>query len=409
MKMDSNVFQTGGGAVGDGITDDSDAVQAVIDANVNNGRVVYFPSGNYVFFKTVKVHPGVKIAGEIWAVIMAGGTSTFQDANNPKPVLQVGDPGDIGDVEIIDLMFASKGAQPGAILVQWNIKEGSQGSAGMWDSHFRIGGTAGSNLQVIIDLFEPKFVSIQQSTYLQNDQCPRGQSAVDHCNGVHTLLHVTSTGSGYFENVWAWTADHDLDDNGQVSIYTGRGVLVRAIYRVFFSNIVLSNFFLLFIQIESSDGPVWLYGIQSEHNVLYQYQLINARNVFMTMIQSETPYWQPGPAAPLPYTPNPIFGDPTYSHCVAGDIKCPMSYAVRAANCSNIYMYGAGMYNFFSDYDQTCLETEDCQTSMVDLDNNRELYMYNINTKVKEIFTTFKMKYDDENNYFTIGCTQYGR
>lgn len=45
-------------------------------------------------------------------------------------------------------MFASKGAQPGAILVQWNIKQGSQGGAGMWDSHFRVGGTTGSNLQV---------------------------------------------------------------------------------------------------------------------------------------------------------------------------------------------------------------------------------------------------------------------
>lgn len=171
-KSITNIFQTGGGALGDGITDDSDAVQAVIDANVNNDRIVYFPSGNYVFFKTVKVHPGVKIAGELWAVIMAGGTSTFQDANNPKPVLQVGDSGDIGDVEITDIMFASKGAQPGAILVQWNIKQGSQGSAGMWDSHFRVGGTAGSNLQVIIDSFELKFVSISNQLYCSLNNVP---------------------------------------------------------------------------------------------------------------------------------------------------------------------------------------------------------------------------------------------
>ncbi|KAJ6645755.1 Glucan 1,3-beta-glucosidase [Pseudolycoriella hygida] len=329
------------GAQGNGIADDSNAVQAVINANVNNGKVVYFPSGTYVFFKTVKVPPGVRIAGEIWAVIMAGGTSTFQDANNPNPVLKIGEPGDVGDVEITDLMFGSKGAQPGAILVQWNIKQRSQGSAGMWDSHFRVGGTAGSNL---------KFAD-----------CPRGQSAVDHCNGVHTLLHVTSTGSGYFENVWAWTADHDLDDGvqqSQISIYTGRGVLI-----------------------ESLEGPVWMYGIQSEHNVLYQYQLMNAHNIFMTMIQSETPYWQPGPPAPMPYTPNPIFSDPTYGHCTPGDIKCPMSYAVRASNSSNIYIYGAGMYNFFSDYDQTCLHTEDCQTSMVELENVNNVHMYNINTK----------------------------
>lgn len=148
-----NSFHVAGGAQGNGITDDSDAVQAVINANAKNGKVVHFPSGTYVFFKTVKVPPGVRIVGEVWAVIMAGGASTFQDANNPKPVLQIGEPGDTGDVEITDIMFGSKGAQPGAILVQWNIKQGSQGSAGMWDCHFRVGGTAGSNLQVLIYLF----------------------------------------------------------------------------------------------------------------------------------------------------------------------------------------------------------------------------------------------------------------
>jgi glucan 1,3-beta-glucosidase len=259
---------------------------------------------------------------------------------NPRPVLKVGDPGQVGNVEICDIMFATKGAQPGAILVQWNIRQGSQGSAGMWDSHFRVGGTTGSNLQV--------------------PQCPRGQAAVPQCKGAHTLLHITSQASGYFENIWAWTADHDLDNHvaqGQVSIYTGRGVVV-----------------------ESVSGPVWLYGTQSEHNVLSQYQLTNANNVYMTMIQSETPYWQPGPRAPAPFTPNPVFSDPTYDHCNAADFRCPLSYALIAKRSSNIYLYGAGMYNFFNNYDQTCLNTEDCQSYMVSVENNSNFYMYNINT-----------------------------
>lgn len=126
----------------------------MINTNVNNGKVVYFPSGTYVFFKTVKVPPGVKIIGEVWAVIMAGGDSAFQNANNPQPVLQVGEPGQTGDVEITDIIFGSKGAQPGAVLVQWNIKQGSQGSAGIWDSHFRVGGTDGSNLQVNKSIYQ---------------------------------------------------------------------------------------------------------------------------------------------------------------------------------------------------------------------------------------------------------------
>jgi hypothetical protein len=330
-----------GGARGDGVTDDSVAVQNVINANINNGRIVYFPAGTYVFYQTVHVPPGVKIIGEIWSKIFAGGNSFFQNEEHPQPLLKVGEPGQVGDVEITDLMFGTKGAQPGAILVQWNIRAATPGSAGMWDSHFRVGGTTGSNLQV--------------------PQCPRGQGAVPQCVGAHTLLHIGFTGDGYFENVWAWTADHDLDNRlaqGQISIYTGRGVVV-----------------------ESTNGPVWLYGTQSEHNVFSQYQLVNARNVFMTMIQSETPYWQPGPPAPQPFTPNPVFGDPDYLHCAVENFRCPLSYAIWARGCSNVYLYGAGMYNFFNNYDQTCLNTEDCQSYMVSLANNSGFYMYNVNTK----------------------------
>jgi len=278
--------------------------------------------------------------GETWSVLMAGGAA-FQDASNPQPMLQVGEPGQSGMVEITDLFFCSKAAQPGAILVQWNIRQTSQGSASMWDSHFRVGGTTGSDLQV--------------------PECPRGQGAVPQCNGVHTLLQVTPSASGYFENIWAWTADHDLDNHiaqGQISIYTGRGVII-----------------------ESTEGPVWLYGTQSEHNIFSQYQLTGARNLFMTMIQSETPYWQPGPPAPQPYVPNPQFSDPTYAHCAPNDPKCQMSYAIIARNCENVYVYGAGMYNFFFNYDQTCLLTEDCQNAMVDATGNRNFYMFNINTK----------------------------
>jgi len=327
------------GARGDGVTDDSDAIQSVINANVN-GKVVYFPAGSYVIGKTVKVPPGTRIIGEVWSVLMAGGAA-FQDAMNPQAMLEVGEPGQSGSVEITDLFFSSKGAQPGAILVQWNMRQSSQGSAAMWDSHFRVGGHAGSLLQV--------------------GQCPKGQNAVPQCNGVHTLIQLTPSSSAYLENVWAWTADHDLDNQlaqGQISIYTGRGVII-----------------------ESSEGPTWLYGTQSEHNVFSQYQITNAKNIFMTMIQSETPYWQPGPPAPQPYTPDPRFNDPTYAHCASGDVRCPMSYAIRATGCENVYVYGAGMYNFFNNYDQTCLTTEDCQTAMVDLDNNRGFHMYNINTK----------------------------
>lgn len=59
------------------------------------------------------------------------------------------------------------------------------------------------------------------------------------------LLHITTNSSGYFENVWAWVADHDLDNQANayayenyagvplniltdLSIYAGRGVTSTA-------------------------------------------------------------------------------------------------------------------------------------------------------------------------------------
>jgi hypothetical protein len=59
------------------------------------------------------------------------------------------------------------------------------------------------------------------------------------------LLHITRESSGYFENVWAWVADHDLDNElnalayetlegiplnvqTDISVYAGRGILVES-------------------------------------------------------------------------------------------------------------------------------------------------------------------------------------
>lgn len=113
----------------------------------------------------------------------------------------------------------------------------------MWDSHFRVGGAEGSELD------EPT--------------CPKF-GFNDQCIAASLMFHVTSQASGYFENVWAWVADHDNDMNmydefdptaNQVSIYGARGMLIE------------------------SQGPSWFYGTGSEHSVLYNYQLNNAKNV----------------------------------------------------------------------------------------------------------------------------------
>lgn len=369
------------------MTDDTAAIQKVINENAGC-KIVFFPAGTYILSSTVMVPPGSRLTGELWSVLMAKG-DIFQSMENPVPMMKVGNAGDQGLVELSDLIFSSYGAQPGAVLLEWNIRDDpstGKSRSGIWDTHFRVGGTVGSNLQYAqcpkkadhltpnLDRHQeerPSMVIPSESSNIttismqQRQQQSSGGGVNQACEGVHTLLRLTASSSAYLENIWAWTADHDLDDGElqrQVSIYTGRGILI-----------------------ESNDGPVWLYGVQSEHNTLYQYQLANANNVMMSMIQSETPYWQPVPNAPHPFPFQSTWNDPTYNHCFTTDDmspnRCAMAWALRSIGSSNVYIYGAGLYNFFYDYSQTCLKTEDCQESLVDFEGNQRLYLYNLNTK----------------------------
>ncbi|KAI9306356.1 1,3-beta glucanase [Cunninghamella echinulata] len=347
------------GAKGDGSTDDSDAIQKVLDESAGC-HIVYFPAGTYILSKTVVVPAGSRITGEAWSVLMAKGQA-FQDVNKPTPMIQVGKEGDEGVVEISDMIFSSHGSQPGAVLMEWNLRGDPKqpGSSGIWDAHFRVGGTAGSQLQYS-HCPSPVKGNAKKKTYYRIAK--QDTKTIGSCEAAHTLLRLTKSSSAYLENVWAWTADHDLDDGEeqrQISIYTGRGILI-----------------------ESQQGPVWLYGVQSEHNTLYQYQLSGAKNVMMSMIQSETPYFQPDPPANVPFSPNKQWNDPTFDHCKNDSSGlCAMAWALRSLDSTDVYIYGAGLYNFFNNYNQDCLKTGKCQQSLVNLGENKNLRLFNLNTK----------------------------
>ncbi|KAH7006940.1 hypothetical protein EDB80DRAFT_684201 [Ilyonectria destructans] len=107
--------------------------------------------------------------------------------------------------------------------------------------------------------------------------------------------------TAYLENVWAWVADHDLDDptKAEIDNYAARGIL-----------------------------------IESRH-----YQLSRA-TLFRTSL-----------------FPN----GPTFRDCKADDASCYTSWALRIINSSDVYRLGAGLYSWFFNYNQDCPDTEDCQ------------------------------------------------
>lgn len=200
------------GARGDGVTDDSATIQSIINSATAAGKVVYFDAGLYKVTTTISIPPGAKIVGETYPVIMGSG-SFFSDINNPKPVVQVGSSGgQSGVVEWSDMIVSTQGATKGAILIEWNLSSPSSGPSGMWDVHTRIGGFTGSNLQV--------------------GQCGVAVAQPNtQCIAAFQSMHVTPAASGlYMENVWLWSADHDIDDptDTQVTIYSGRGLLVES-------------------------------------------------------------------------------------------------------------------------------------------------------------------------------------
>lgn len=266
----------------------------------------------------------------------------------------------MGHVQIQDILFTSIGPTKGLVTVEWNMNADAPGSAAMWgkhflqdtnecrlaklpiDSHVRIGGALGTNLQV--------------------SECPSVTSSVkDSCIAGSLMFHLTSSASAYLSNVWLWTADHDLDEgdpvNTQVSVYNARGMLIE------------------------SQNPVWLYGTASEHSVLYQYQFYHAKNVLAGMIQTESPYYQPVPSLPAPFADavGAFKGDPS---CIEGGDRCGSAWALRIVESSDVIISGAGLYSWFDAYVQVpCVDDQDCQSSMVQIENtNGNVSIFNLIT-----------------------------
>ncbi|KAI1811036.1 pectate lyase superfamily protein-domain-containing protein [Poronia punctata] len=333
------------GAKGDGTTDDTEALQSAIDSA--KGKVLFLDYGLYKVTGTLKIGDGAKIIGEGYPIIMASG-DFFGDISDPKPLLQVGaSSGDAGQVELVDFVVGNTGPAPGAKLIEWNLASETSKPSGMWDVHARVGGFSGSEMQV--------------------EQCLKktGSADIDEkCIGANMLMHVTSKATGlYMENTWLWVADHDIEDkeNTQITIYSGRG-----------------------LYIESTEGNIWLVGTAVEHNHLYNYQFANTKNIFASMFQTETPYYMPLPDATKPFPINSDINDPDFSaSCEGVEGNCAESWGLRIINSSDFFIYGAGHYSFFNNYDTSCSTVEsgeNCQSRIVSLEEVKNINIYGLNT-----------------------------
>ena len=183
LGVDSFISARAAGARGDGVTDDTTAVQNAINNAVQTNKVLFFDHGVYKVTNTIYFPPGARIIGETYSVIMASG-SRWSSNTNPIPVIQIGKAGESGSIEWSDMIVATQGPTPGAKIIEYNLAT-SRGS-GLWDVHTRIGGAKGTNLQVA--------------------QCPI-YTTKSECMAAYINVHVTKSASGaYFENNWFWVS-----------------------------------------------------------------------------------------------------------------------------------------------------------------------------------------------------------
>lgn len=105
--------------------------------------------------------------------------------------------------------------------------------------------------------------------------------------------------------------------------------------------------------------------------------------------QTETPYYQPTPPAPAPFSINSVWNDPA----VNGS-----AWALNIAQSSNIYIFGAGLYSFFivsqvplflassilkswQSLSESCKPTFNCQNSLALIDQNSpSVFIFGLNT-----------------------------
>ncbi|KXX74310.1 Glucan 1,3-beta-glucosidase [Madurella mycetomatis] len=301
--------QNGGRTVyGDNTRDESAALNAILQLAAATNKIAYFPFGKYRVESTLHIPPGSRVVGEAWATISGYG-SYFKSEASPRPIVQVGMPGETGTAHIQDMRFTVGDVLPGAIIVQFNLAGNRPGDVGIWNSICTVGGTRGA-----ADL---------------TNTC---RGANNPCQAAFLGLHFARTSSVYAENVWNWVADHVAENfDGGSNFAAGRGALVEA------------------------TRGTWLHGLGSEHWWLYQLNLRQAENVMVSLLQSETNYDQGdnNPVTPpAPWTPDVQgWGTPGSSGAGLGG--------------RDVYTYASASWAFFSGPGyQSCAGQFQCQRHM---------------------------------------------
>lgn len=112
-----NIKQVNGLPVaGDGATDDTININAIL-AQFAGCSIIYFPAETYIVTDTILVPKGSIIVGDPYASAISALGSNFFNPDSPVTMVQVGNPGDVGTIQISDMIFTVADVLQGCKLV----------------------------------------------------------------------------------------------------------------------------------------------------------------------------------------------------------------------------------------------------------------------------------------------------
>jgi glucan 1,3-beta-glucosidase len=208
------------------------------------------------------------------------------------------------------------------LQLEINLAASNPGDVGLWNSHFRVGGAAGSKVET-------------------------------NCAGSPSACKAAFDGG-----------------NGQ-NIATGRGILIES------SSASNGGRGTWLVGTAFEHNTLYQYNFHNAKDVYAGMQ--QSETPYWQGPGFASDVLDPAPWAPALVTP---YGDPDYSNCGGADAQCRMAWFEYISSSTNLFLYASGFWTFFNGNDLTnCNNDAACQTNAIDIKDSSGVYMYGVNTK----------------------------
>lgn len=84
--------------------------------------------------------------------------------------------------------------------------------------------------------------------------------------------------------------------------------------------------------------------------------------------------------APAPFHTPQWIGDPVFDMCGSNTTSCNMAWAIIIRDSNFIFIDGAGLYSWFQNYNQACVNTKNCQQRLINIYNTGSMLFNHIVT-----------------------------